>query len=559
MGETVNTRIMKSTRAGALAVAAAILLAACGGGSSSSSAGSGSGSGGGIATVDLVSSPGTLDPGLAYTAQSQDADWLVYTGLLTYAHANGTAGSQVIPGLATGMPVITNGGKTYTLTLRSGLKYSNGKPVQVGDFAYAIERDIKLNWGGVSFLTTTIAGAADYQSGKASSISGIVSDPSTNQITINLISDYGPFDNVLAFTAAGLVPTGTPMTDQISNPPVGVGPYMFENVVSNSSFELVRTPGFASFHLPGVPLGHVDVSVSTESNPLIAAENVLQNKVDAFDPSSPIPATLLSSIKSTASSRFETIPTPWTFYFWMNTTIAPFDNKNARIAVSEAVDRTALERLSSGFLSPGCNFIPPGVVGHQDGNCVNQTNGPDVAKAKALVASSGLTGAPVTVWGFNTSPRSAYVQYYASVLNSIGFNASVKLTAPAIYGSTIGDAATKAQTGDGDWLQDFPNPVDFYIPLSAASINPTHNINYSYVDDPVIEKATAVLDQVPTSQLTTVAQQWASLDTYVNTQAYEFVYGYAQLSKFLSNRIDFATAIFSPIYLNDYSSWQLTS
>ena len=70
---------------------------------------------------------------------------------------------------------------------------------------------------------------------------------------------------------------------------------------------------------------------------------------------------------------------------------------------------------------------------------------------------------------------------------------------------------------------------------------------------------TVALDQVPTSQLPTVAQQWASLDTYVNTQAYEFVYGYAQLSKFLSNRIDFTTAIFSPIYLNDYSSWQLTS
>ena len=349
------------------------------------------------------------------------------------------------------------------------------------------------------------------------------------------------------------------MSDQITNPPPGVGPYTFAKVVPEHSFQLVKTPGFAGFHLPNVPTGYLDtITVQTQSNPLSAAEDVLQNRADAFDPSNSVPASLLSTIQRQAKDRFTSVPTAWTFYFWMNTKLPPFSNKDARLAVSEAVDRTALQRLSSGFLSPGCRFIPPTVPGHVDGDCVTQTGGsPDLAKAKALVQSSGMAGAPVTVWGPNSSPRSAYVDYYTQVLNSIGFKATSKLTTPAVYGQTIGSATTKAQTGYGDWLQDFPNPVDFFLPLSAASINPQHNINYSNVDDPKIETALTKLNQVSTGDLASAAPQWAALDRYVDEQAYEFTYGYAQLPKFLSTKLDYGSAVFSPIYLNDYSSWRL--
>ena len=74
--------------------------------------------------------PQSLDPGKDYTTQGSETNWLVYTGLTTYTHASGKAGGQLIPGLATALPTITDGGKTYTVTLRKGLKYSNGAPVK---------------------------------------------------------------------------------------------------------------------------------------------------------------------------------------------------------------------------------------------------------------------------------------------------------------------------------------------------------------------------------------------------------------------------------------------
>ena len=86
----------------------------------------------------------------------------------------------MIPGLATALPKITDGGKTYTVTLRKGLVYSNGKPVKASDFAWTAERAIKIPWGGSGqFITAQIKGATAYADGKAKTISGITANDST--------------------------------------------------------------------------------------------------------------------------------------------------------------------------------------------------------------------------------------------------------------------------------------------------------------------------------------------------------------------------------------------
>lgn len=116
-------------------------------------------------TILYGTAPDYLDPQESYTTQGGEADWVSYTGLYTYAHKAGAAGGNIIPGLATAAPKITNGGKTYTMTLRKGLVYSNGKAVKASDFTYTIERALKLNWGGDSFYTGYIVGATAFSKG----------------------------------------------------------------------------------------------------------------------------------------------------------------------------------------------------------------------------------------------------------------------------------------------------------------------------------------------------------------------------------------------------------
>jgi peptide/nickel transport system substrate-binding protein len=540
--------------AGATALAG-LILSACGGGSSSSG-----GSEGGTATVLMGTAPDYLDPQEMYTTQGYEPGWITWTGLLTYKHEDGQAGTELIPGLATDLGQVSADNKTYTYTLRKGLVYSDGTPVKASDFEYTIERAIKLNWGGKSFFTDYIEGAEDYDAGKANEISGIATDDATGKITITLAKPYGAFPNVLAMTAAGFVPSGTPMRNLSTDPPPGVGAYMLTDVVPNKSFSAVKNPKFASLHLPNIPTGHLDrIDVTIQSNPQTEAQEVLNNQADNFDAGDTLPASVVPQIESQAKDRFDSIPFPSTFYFFLNTTIPPFNNELARQAVNTAIDRPALQRLASGFLKVDCYFIPEGMVGHPTAPC---PYGPadghgDIAKAQQMVQQSGTAGQSITVWGEQRPPRTQYVEYYADLLNKIGYKATPKLISDATYWATIGNAKTNPQTGFADWVQDFPNPSDFYLLMNATSIQPVNNENFSEVNDPFIQQQLEKLNPVPATKLDSVASEWQALDEYVAKKAYIAAYGAEEFPKFMSDRIDFSSAVFHPLWLNDWSTWQL--
>src|SRR5689334_8576489 len=81
-----------------------------------------------------------LDPQVAWSNYSLNVIYDTYVPLLTFRHDGGKAGSEVIPGLARSLPRITDHGRTYTLYLRKGLRYSNGETVRASDFEFAVER-----------------------------------------------------------------------------------------------------------------------------------------------------------------------------------------------------------------------------------------------------------------------------------------------------------------------------------------------------------------------------------------------------------------------------------
>jgi peptide/nickel transport system substrate-binding protein len=564
-------RYVRPSSALLLAVIASLALAACGGSSSSSSsaggsgatssstsASGGSGSSGGSVSLVMGTAPQSLDPAKDYTTQGAEVNWLAYTGLTTYEHANGKAGTTLIPGLATALPTISNGGLTYTATLRKGLKFSDGKPVKASDFAYTVERAIKLPWGGSGqFITPIIVGGTAFSAGKAKSISGITTNNATGKIVIHLVKPYGPFDNVLAFPAMGIIPSGTPFKEEPTSPPPGVGPYKTTNIVPNQSFSVVKNADWTP--IPGIPSGHVNVNVKISANISSNALSVLNNSADAFDWADVIPGSLLPQIHAKAVGRFSDVNLGGsTYYVFLNSTVKPFSSQLAREAVVTGINQDAMNRLSSGTLAPACYFLPPAVPGHPTAPCPYGTPGTgDLAKAKALVKQSGMEGQPVTVWSETRAPRQQWMAYYTSFLNSIGFKAKQKVLADATYFTTIGELKLHPQTGFTDWNQDFANPIDFYLLLDGHAILPTDNENIGEVNDPKINNAIATLGKVPTTQISSVTAKWQAIDEYVAKKAYVGVFGYQQFPKFMSSRMNYNAAIFHSVYGWDLSSFQL--
>jgi len=552
---------MRSIGAASLALAAAAGLSACGGssGSKTTSGGSPIAQKTPTATVVEAAFPDSLDPQLGETTASTEATWNVYLGLYTYAHASGTAGTKIIPALAQSLPNISDGGKTYAATLRKGLHYSNGAPVKASDFAHAIERAIKLNWANKSMLTEHIAGAEAFDEGKASSISGIEADDASGAITIHLTAPYGPFLNVLAFPAAGLVPSSTPMKAMPKDPPPGAGPYQIVNVKPNRSFEEKINPHWASQAIEGIPTPKSNVLVKVQSNANAEAEEVLSGSADLFDWNSPLPPSAVQQAKSQAAGRYEVHPVAQVTFFFLNVTEPPFNSPLARQAVQWALNRPAFQRLASGYLTPGCYMLPPGIVGHPSAPCpygAAESNG-DVKKAKELVQRSGTAGEEVTVWGLGASPYREYVDAYAQTLKAIGYRATEKIVSPSTYFPTITSLKTKAQTGFAEWTQDFPNPVDFYQLIDGKSIHPEGNLDLSLVKDPLIEAEVEKLGGAPASQLPSEASSWEALDRHTAKEAYVAVIGYQDAPELTSSRVSFGSLLFSPVYGPDWATLEV--
>ena len=240
-------KLRKVAVLGLATAVAAIGLVACGGGSSSSS----SGKEGGEINGTVTSFPDYLDPQLSYTLEGWEGLWNVYVPLLTYQHGNGDETTKVVPGLAESLPTISPDGKTYTLTLRKGMKYSDGTPIVASDFPYAIQRLFKLDSGGAPFFEN-IVGAEDYANGKANSISGIQADDKTGKITIQLLQPSGTFNNELGLMFAAPVPKSTPLDkDQTNTPPPASGPLMITNVDAPNSYTEERNPQFKTVQAAG--------------------------------------------------------------------------------------------------------------------------------------------------------------------------------------------------------------------------------------------------------------------------------------------------------------------
>jgi peptide/nickel transport system substrate-binding protein len=543
-------------------VASAGTLAACGDDDDDGGDGGATTEGGEI-TISQTSQPDYLDPALSYTVNGIEPIWLVYTPLLTYRHVEGPEGSELIPGLAEDMPEISSDGMTYTLTLRDGLKYSDGTDVVASDFEHTVKRLLNLESGGSAFYEI-IEGATEYleKGDPEADISGIETDDQTGEITITLTEADSSFSNVLAMWFVGLVPGDTPFENLTEDPPPGVGPYMFTESVPNREFVMEKNPEFEALDIPDIPTGNID-TITTEiiKDAAKQAQDVLDNKLDRMQ--DPPPADLKPTVLEQASDRYEEHTTSSTYYFFMNTRVAPFDDPQVREAVNWGIDKPALARLFAGELAPGCTFLPPGFPGYDEEfdttGCPygDPSQPPDIERAQQLIQESGHEGDKVTVYTNNDDPSDKVGQAYADMLNEIGLDAEPRILDGGVYFQTIGNEKTAPQTGFSNWFADFPHPLNFYFLVDGDSIQPTNNQNFGNVDDKKIN------DEIDRLSLETdteaVAEDWAALDEYLISppQSYIAPYGHRKLATFFSERMDFESAIFHPVYFDDYSSWSL--
>jgi peptide/nickel transport system substrate-binding protein len=366
-------------------------------------------------------------------------------GLVGYRHVGGTAGSALLPDLATSVPRPTNGGLTYAFQLRPNLVYSTGEPVRASDFRRALERSFQAAgvwgvWG--AYLYPSIVGAEtcivdDETPVEQCDLStGILTDDAANTVTFNLSAPDPEFVYRLANPVAYPVPEqGVPMNELLDGAAFpGTGPYTVTAVTDNE-IRLGRNPRFEVWDAAVRPDGYPDEIVFTIVDSDAQRIAMVENGDADY--------TSFSGLNRTSPELFARIKTQYpgqwhvgsanTSFVNMNSSIPPFDNIDARKAVNLAIDRAHMADLAGGppDAAVTCQLLPPTFPGYQpycpytlDPDAGGRWKAPDLETAQRLVDASGTRGATVVV-GPTFPEWNDQLEYLATVLEELGYQVSI--------------------------------------------------------------------------------------------------------------------------------------
>jgi len=473
---------------------------------------------------------GTLDPQVNYTLQYWQLYQATYDGLLAFKKAGGSAAFDVVPDLAQSLPTPTNGGKTWVFTLRKGIKFSNGQPVTVKDVVASFQRIFKVKSPTSGSFYAGIIGAKACLAKPATCTlkGGVSANPKANTVTINLISADPEFKYKLAVPHASIVPASSPPSDAGTKPIPTTGPYYFASYNPNKQLVMKRNPYYKQWSKDAAPDGYPDQITQSYGLTVEAQITAIENGQYDWTLESP-PADRLNEMgtKYASQTHVETLTAFW--YAPMNTRLAPFNNLKARQAVNYAIDRNALVKIFGGpkLATPSCQVLPPGFPGHVDycpytKNPGKTWSAPNLVKAKQLVKESGTAGQKVAVVSSDDEVNKATAVYLQSVLNSIGYKASVKPISGNIFFTYAQNTKNKVQINVQQWYQDYPAASDFlHVLFGCESFHPgsDSSINIAgFCDKSINAKMHHALATALTNE-TAANAEWAKIDKLVTDAA----------------------------------------
>jgi peptide/nickel transport system substrate-binding protein len=500
-------------------------VAACGGddsgsGESGSSKGTpAEGKQGGKLTVLWTDDTDNIDPGITYYQMGFTVNAATNKALYGYKPDDGI---NYVPDLAESDPQIAEDGKTVTVKIKSGVKFSPpvNRVVTSKDVKYAIER------GFFNTVNNGYAGAyfGDLEGAKVGAKPGTkipgIKTPDDTTIEFHLSKGTG---GVLAGALA--LPLTTPVPEEYAakldkqNPSaygqnqVATGPYMIENDSSGKAIgyqagrmiHLVRNPNWdKSLDFKPAYLDEIEMPQGNDDT-TVASRKILDGQSMANGDFSPDPA-VLKQVVTRQKDQLVLVPAGQARWVAMNTTIKPFDDVNVRRAVVAGFNREAMRLTRGGELigDMPTHWIPPGMPGFEEagglkGPGIDFMSNPEGDAAlsaeyfkKAGYASGKYEGGDeLLMVGTSEGVAQKAAEVAKENFEKMGFKIRLRLvTQDAMYTKFCNSPPAKvAICPNVGWIKDFADAQTFLDPtFNGANILQTGNSNWSQLDDPALNK-----------------------------------------------------------------------
>jgi YVTN family beta-propeller protein len=490
----------------------------------------------------------SLDPAFSQNQQPVALLGMTNDGLVSFKHVGGSDGVQVVPDLAVSLPTPAGGGTDYRFRLRSGIRYSTGRPVRPEDVRYTFERLFKVRSAATAHYGTILGADVCARSPASCDLSqGIVADAYESTVTFHLVRADPDFLYKLALSSAYLVPVGTPNRRLDTRPTPATGPYRIGRYRRGEELRLVRNPQFHEWSNAAQPDGYPDeivwkLGVGADG----AVSTVQQGKADWMLDYGALPAKRRHELEVRYASQLHVNPAPVTDNVILNVRVPPFDDVRVRRALNYAVDRRAIVKLYGGpkAARPTCQILPPQIPGfqrycpytrHPTRTGVWRT--PDLATARRLVSASGTRGMKIAVLD-TAQPKIFFEEGQAVVaaLKRLGYRASLRIVPDAAFFRIASDPRSRAQVISGGWNAGFPSASDFIAAhLSCQGLQ--RGQNAGRFCNPAIDRQIARAQSLQLARPQQAARLWANIDRDLVDRAVTVSLVTPNDTDFVSNRV----------------------
>jgi oligopeptide transport system substrate-binding protein len=430
----------------------------------------------------------TWDPHFSDFQQDISHFFMVWRGLYEF-----DLNSKPVPSMADGAPVVSDGGKTYTVKLKANLKWSDGSPLTAADFVAGLQRTCNPdNAGHYEYVMTDVVGCVAYYSSngdpKATPPKPASSDAQkealrtamgvravdASTVEYKLIDPQPTFPILLAMwqtfpmNSAKIKVTDTKWPGPLEN--VYNGPFMPSAYTEKDHMDLVPNPNWAGAQkaqVAKITIKYIDdlaVMDNAYRNGELDAANVDTSQLDAVQKD------------ATLSKELVEYPSTRTTALQFNLLDPQLSNKNLRLALSQAVDRVSLNKVAlKGANSPSTSWMPPPRSGVAAG-AYDSLIGFDLTKAKANLQASGIAPGAVniTLTLTDTPGNHAMGEFLQNAWKTnLGVDSKLSFV----------DAKTRSAAFNsknfsilpGGWQEDYPDPENWMLGQmeTGGSINKT--------------------------------------------------------------------------------------
>lgn len=358
-------------------------------------------------------------------------------------------GTSTKPLLAKGYTVSSDK-LTYTITLKSGIKFSDGTPMTSKDVKFSIDQDTahaKTGWG---FINSAIKS---------------VEAPNTDTVLIHLKHAWAPLIADLALFSNAVVPNnyGGKTMKEFYKAPVGTGPFKWGEWKHGQYLKLVAN---TNYWKKGEPyLDSVTFSVVPDSNTRKLQVQGGQADIDEYPDWS-----TFKSLSSASNLTAKTFPSTYVENIQLNEKEKPFQDVHVRRAISAMVDRKAiLKAVLFGHGTVANSLLMPGVPFYQKSTPGIMKN--DALAKKEMAASSVPNGFDTTLLTASGNPTDLSIaQVVQTDLKPYNINVKIQQLDP-----TAAHNASETDKYDmtlSAWTMDIPDPdewVNFAINPDAGS------------------------------------------------------------------------------------------